>query len=338
MARTSRAVRSLSLASALAAIGTFGAPAAAQNAPGIHQDNGGLNGSLTRGDLEKLSGDHRNNSADAKDTPEERAKTKVQVAALLAALKITCDIGDAKLIVAGKTKSKAGGKDVDTRVYEVACIKAMGYLLEAQGADTALAVSCLASEEARAADLAKGRQPSYFCQLPLNADVYALVSGLIADGTGAECSVRSLQSFGHAESTHSDYSEVACTDGNGFLLRVPQPGYQAKTVVMSCNEAARQGIRCKMTDTVPAEPAVVTMQTFKEALAQNGVTCPVGQLRLVGQEEHLKRYVVEYLCTGKAAGTVAFIPLSGNATPFESQDCAAALADRGVKCMLAPAN
>jgi len=322
----------------IAMMAVLGAPALAQNGPGIPKDNGGLNGSLSRADLEKLSGDHKNNVLDPNDTPEARAKAKTQSAALLASLEISCDIGDAKLIVSGKTKSKTGGKDVDTRVYEVACHNAMGYLLETQGTEKPLGISCLTAEEARAADVAKGKEPSYFCQLPGNADVYAFVRWMIIDGTGAQCTVRTLQSFGRSESTHSDYSEVACADGNGFLLRIAQPGFQAKTVVMSCNEAARQNIQCKMTDAKPVEAPVVTTQTFKEALVNNGVRCPIGQLRVIGQEEHLKRYVVEYLCADQATGTVAFIPLTGNTNPFESQACAAAQADRGVKCSLAPMN
>jgi hypothetical protein len=338
MARTPRRLKALAFATPMIVTGFLSIPAQAQNAPGIHQDNGGLNGSLSRSDIEKLSGDHRNNPVDAtKDTPEERAKAKVQSAALLKLLQTPCDIGDAKLIAAGKAKPKNGGKEVDTRVYEVACNNAMGYLLEAQGTAMPLGISCLSAEEARAADVAKGKEPSYFCQLPGNADVYALVRWMIIDGTGAQCTVRTLQMYGRSESTHSDYSEVACVDGNGFLLRMAQPGFQAKTLVMSCNEAARQGIKCKMTDTAPDE-APVTTQTFKDALAHNGVTCPIGQIRLVGQEEHLKRYVVEYLCADQATGRVAFIPLAGNSNPYESEGCAVALSDRGVKCSLAPMN
>jgi hypothetical protein len=325
-------------ATAILMAGAFSPPALAQQGPGIHQDNGGLNGSLSRGDLEKLSGDHRNDAKNKNDTPEARAKAKTQSAGLLASLQLTCDIGDAKLVAAGKIKPKTGGKEVDATVYEVACNHAMGYLLEAQGTDTPLAISCLSAEEARAADAARGKEPSYFCQLPGNADVYAFVKGMIIDGTGAQCTVRSLQNYGHSESTHSDYSEVACTDGNGFLLRIARPGFDAKTVVMSCNEAARQNIKCKMTDAAPVDAPVVTTQTFKEALARNGVSCSIGQIRVIGQEEHLKRYVVEYLCVDQAIGTVAFIPLTGNTNPFESQGCAAALSDRGVKCSLAPMN
>jgi len=152
---------------------------------------------------------------------------------------------------------------------------------------------------------------------------------------GAQCAVRILQLFGRSASTQADYTEVACTDGKGFLLRIAQPGSPTKNIAMSCGDAAKQGIKCKLTDTGPAE-IPVTLQTFKEALAQNGVSCNIGQIRLVGQEDHLKRYVVEYQCTDQSTDRVAFLPLAGNTTPYESLDCTTALSSRGVACTLAP--
>ncbi|HEY2780415.1 MAG TPA: hypothetical protein VGI90_06565 [Steroidobacteraceae bacterium] len=306
--------------------------AQAQNPNATHQDNGGLNGSLSREDLQKLGGDHKN---EPKDTPELRAKAKTQSVALLESLKITCDASDAKLIVAGTIKPKGGSKQVDARVYEVACTHAMGYLLETQGSEPPIAISCLSAEEARAADVARAKEPSFFCKLPGNADVYGLVSAMIMEQAAAQCTVGKLQLFGRSASTHTEYSEVACTDGNGFMLRMAQPGFEAKTVVMSCRDAAKQNIKCKLTDPGPVE-AQVTAETLKDALAHNGVACSIAQIRVIGQEEHLKRYVVEYLCADKATGMVAFLPLPGNTNPFESQDCAAAAADRGVTCSLAP--
>lgn len=308
------------------------APIHAQNAPGTHQDNSGLNGSLSREDLQKLSGDRKN---EPKDTPEMRARAKTQSVALLESLKISCEASDAKLLVAGTIRSKSTAKEVEARVYEVACNHAMGYLLETQGKETPIAISCLSAEEARAVDVAKGKEPSFFCRLPGNADVHAWVSSMIVENTGAQCTVDKLQLFGRSASTHTEYSEVACTEGNGFMLRMAQPGFDAKPVVMSCREAARQNIKCKLTDPGPVD-APVTTETLKEALARNGVTCSIAQIRVVGQEEHLKRYVVEYLCADQATGKVAFVPLPGNTNPFESEDCAAARADRDVACSLAP--
>jgi len=317
------------VAMAICAINT---PVRAQNPNAVHQDNSGLNGSLSREDLQKLSGDRKN---EPKDTPEMRAKAKTQSVALLESLKISCDAGDAKLIVAGTIRPKSTGKEVEARVYEVACNHAMGYLLETQGKETPIAISCLSAEEARAIDVAKGKDPAFFCKLPGNVDVYGLVASMIVESSGSECAVGKLQLFGRSASTHTEYSEVACTDGKGFMLRMAQPGFDAKTVVMSCREAAQQNIKCKLTDPGPVD-AQVTTETLKDVLARNGVNCSIAQFRVVGQEQHLKRYVVEYLCADQATGKVAFVPLPGNTNPFESEDCAAALADRDVACSLAP--
>jgi hypothetical protein len=206
----------------------------------------------------------------------------------------------------------------------------MGYLLEVQGSATPIAISCLTAEEGRAADVAKARPPGYFCKLPENADVYALVASMIGASAGASCAVRDLQAFGHSESSLSDYSEVVCKDGKGYLLRIPLPGSASESLVMSCAEAASKGIKCRLTDAGPVETPM-TMDTFKAALAQNGVSCSIEQIRMIGQEDNRKRYVIEYRCANQPKAMVAFIPMQGNANPYESIDCADALS-HGVVC------
>jgi hypothetical protein len=312
-------------------------PALAQNAPGTHQDNGGINGSLSRGDLEKLNGDHKQDSVTdpSNDTPQARAKAKAQSAKLIEALHLACTLSDAQLVVAGTRKSAAGGKDVDTRVYEVACSGGAGYLLEAQGSETPVAISCLNAEVARAADVSKGVEPGFFCKLSENKDVYGNVSAMIATASDAPCVVRDLKFYGRSAATQSEYTEVACQDGKGYLLRSPLPGSTATAAVTSCRDAAKQGIKCRLTDTGPVETPV-TLETFKVALAQHGVSCKVDPLRMIGQEDHLKRYVVEYRCADQAADIVAFLPLEGNTNPYESIDCKTAAAEHGVTCQFAP--
>jgi len=54
---------------------------------------------------------------------------------------------------------------------------------------------------------------------------------------------------------------------------------------------------------------------------------------VVGQENVLKRYVVEFQCPQQPKGLVAFIPLNGNTAKFETLDCKAA-AKKGVTCQL----
>ncbi len=294
----------------------------AQNAPGTHQDNGGLNGSLTRGDLEKLSGDHaKDTGADAaKQTPQERAKAMTQSEKQLAALHVSCDVSDAQLVVSGTRKAAAGGRAIETNVYEAACRGALGYLLETQGTESPIAISCLSAEEARAADGAKGKEPGFYCKLPENKDVYGMVASLIAANAGANCEVANVQLFGRSASSVSEYSEVVCKDGKGFLLATALPGAQSKTTAMSCADAARQGIKCRLTDAGPVETPV-TLETFKSSLAQHGVSCNIAQIRMIGQETHLKRYVVEYRCEDQPMGMIAFLPLEGNTNPYETSDC-----------------
>jgi hypothetical protein len=313
----------------------FGGPASAQNIPGGNQrDNGGLNGSLSREDLEKLNGPKSVSHTDAsQNTPQARAKVKLQSEELVKALQLACDVIDAKLVVAGTSRTPADGKDVETRVYEVACRSGMGYLLEAQGSETPVGISCVAAEAARAADAAKGKKAGFFCQLPENRDVKA-VSTTVMAGAGTPCAVNDVRWFGRSSTTQSEYSEVVCDDGKGYLLRTALPGSQAQTTVVSCADAAKQGIKCRLTDSGPIE-SLVTLETFKGALAQNGVSCKIDQIREVGQEEIRKRYVVEYLCANQGAGAVAFIPLAGNSNRYESLDCTAA-ATRGVVCTLTP--
>ena len=329
--------RYLVIGAACIAALTGAATAFAQNTPGGNmEDNGGLNGSLSRADIEKLNGDRiKERKPDTGRDPQQAlAQAKEQSSKLLSALQLSCEISDAQLVVAGTRRLGPGGKEVESRVFEVACGGKIGYLLETQGSEPPVGISCLAAEEARAADVAKQKEPGFFCKLPGNRDVYALVTSLIAAGTGAQCNVQQLRYFGRSESTHSEYSEVACMGGNGFLLRTPLPGSTTTGLAMSCAEAAKQGIKCRMTDAGPVEKPV-TLDTFKEALAQHSVTCGTDQLRMIGQEDHRKRYVVEYRCGDPPEGKIAFIPLPGNSNPFETMSCSEA-AQQGLACLLGP--
>jgi len=316
----------------------LGGTVRAQNIPGGPEgNNGGLNGSLSRSDLERLGGAHGDDSTeDSKDPEKARANAKAQSEKLLKALEISCEVSDARLVVAGTRRHAAGGKPVEARVYEAACGGAMGYLLETQGTENPIGISCLSAEEARAADVAKGTDPGFSCTLPDNKDVYALVTSLIATGAGASCAVSTLQFFGRSASTRTEYTEVVCKNGEGFLLRTALPGSQAKTSVMSCSDAAKQGIKCRLSDGGPVE-SPVTLDTFKGALARHGVSCRIDQIRMIGQEEHLKRYVVEYRCADQPAGMIAFLPLGGNTNPYEAIDCSAA-ASRSLACKFTSAN
>ena len=267
------------------------------------------------------------------ETPEAHEKSRVQAEALITTLALRCEIRDVALVVSGTSKPAGSAKDDETRVYEVACADGLGYLLESRGTEAPVGLSCFAAEAARLADAAKGKAPGFYCKLPETRDVKAIAATLMA-GAGTACAVRELKWFGRSAGSKTEYTEVVCDDGKGFLLRTPLPGATLAASVMGCHDAARQGIKCKMTDPGPLEPEV-TLDTFKGALTSNGVACRIDQVREIGQEDVHKRYVVEYLCVGEHNGMVAYVPLAGNENPYEQVSCSVAVT-RGVLCILAP--
>ena len=325
--------RSARVLGALAVCLALTASAGAQNTPGgnLH-DNSGLNGSLSRADVERLSGPNANTAA-AQDTPEARARVQALGVQLLGKSNVACQSPEITLVVSGTNRSASTGQTQDAKVYEAACHDGLGYLLETRGSDAPLVVSCFAAEAGRVVDEQIGRPPGFFCKMPQNRDVKATAATLLA-GAGTACAVREWRWYGKSVTSQSEYSEVACEGGAGYVLRTPMPGSQTAPTVTSCADAVRQGISCRLTAVAPPPPEP-TLDSFRAALAQNGVACKVDQLREIGREQIHKRYVVEYLCANTPASRVALIPLADNDNPFQVLTCTTA-ADIGVECALKP--
>jgi hypothetical protein len=156
--------------------------------------------------------------------------------------------------------------------------------------------------------------------------------------------------LGQGGTPKADYTEVACADGQGFVLRTPTPGSIAGNIdVIGCKDAASHGAQCQLSaSSVPAAAAAAsaasaveqrpTLQWFKEALAKNGVSCDVKKARVVGRESIKRRYLVEFQCPQQPRGLVAYVPSPGDTTnPFESIDCDAA-AQRKITCQFLDAH
>src|SRR5258706_9123931 len=86
--------RAAALSAVIASAGLLSAAVLAQNTPGgTTRDNSGLNGSLSREDLEKLGGDRRGVPPDVvQGTPESRAKVRARSDALANALELPCEV------------------------------------------------------------------------------------------------------------------------------------------------------------------------------------------------------------------------------------------------------
>ncbi|MDR3527575.1 MAG: hypothetical protein P4L57_09865 [Rhizomicrobium sp.] len=256
------------------------------------------------------------------------AHAKQESTDLVKAAQLACDVTDAAQVAEGP--ATVDGKAVDTKTYETICGNGMGYFLISQPPASPSGFSCFAADAARAADIAQGKPSgSIICSLPQNADVKAMATAVLSHA-GISCQVRDLHWMGQSAKAHLEYTEVACMDGTGYVLTTAQPGSPAQPVATTCKDAATRGIMCKLTNS--GAPSL-TLQTFKDAIAQRNLVCDASAIRVVGQETIRKRHVVEFQCPQYPKGLIALIPLAGNTEPFETYDCAGA-AKHGIICKL----
>jgi hypothetical protein len=263
-------------------------------------------------------------------TDRERQSAKEESGKLISAIQLSCDPTDAMLV--GRGTAKSDGRTIELKAYEVTCSNLMGYLLVSQGPQRPAAMSCFAADARHTAGAAQGENSDLYCRLAANKDVKATAASLMTMA-GTQCAVSKVRWFGKNASSQTEYSEVACADGAGFLLKIPQTGPGAVSAV-SCQEAAKQGLNCHLTDGGPVS-APVSMQTFRDALKQNDVKCEPLNMRMIGRESVARRYVVEVQCQEQPNGLVAFIPIGGNTGKFETLDCPAAV-ERQIRCELTP--
>lgn len=287
------------------------------------------------------------NRKNIKDVPKKEDVMQ-RANELISAINLACQAKDAELV--GLNTDSSNGKIMQTSIYEVACSNGLGYFIASRdrikkegakpGAPVAAnitPITCITADGIHEQDIAKGEKSDFYCQLPGNGGGELKDMGeRLLTKAGVTCKVAQFKWFGSKAESKTEISEAACDNGTGYLLETALPGGNASPIAMNCNEAARKGLECKMTPVVMPP----TLLTFKEYLATTGVNCKIGgldqikdQVKVLGQESTRQRYVVEFKCPQQPKGLVAYIPLNGNTSPFETIDCASA-AKRGLTCKL----
>lgn len=294
-------------------------------------------GNISQEDLNKLE-DYANLSKRMTASDKDKGKTLKELLAedKAAATKIaaqilpSCQVHEAILATEGKVT--VDGKEVSTKTYEVSCSSGMGYFLVSQDPGKPYTISCFAADATRQADVEAGRKPGAVCQLPPNADVNAMATKLMSNA-GKTCAVTNHRWVGQNAASRVEFEEVACSNKTGYMLTVSLGGHSTPLHVSTCHASAMRGLPCKMSD----NGEIVTVDTFKNALEKHGVACDANDkdVRVIGQEKVQKRYVVEFKCSQRPKGLVAYIPLEDATAPFEAVDCAVA-AKRGAQCKLTP--
>jgi hypothetical protein len=253
-----------------------------------------------------------------KSIEELLAQDKADASALVASMKLQCTVANAVLM--------AVDASAHTKTFEVACASGAGYfLVQNEQPSAPLGFSCFAAEIARLTDIAAKREPGVACGLPENPGSKPMAETIL-QRAGKTCVVRDTK--WHGQSATTDFLEVACREGPGFVVRSPLPGSQSPLHVDTCVELTRIGFVCTLPGNDPTrEILIAALKPFK-------VSCDAESVRVIGHETVKRRQVVEYFCPKQQPrGLVVFLPAEGSNEPFEAVDCQAA-AKRQADCTL----
>jgi hypothetical protein len=232
----------------------------------------------------KASADAKKKSAVQCELPENQNLTPMaQVLAQKAG--IACTVQNSKW--RGLTKSGA-------EFIELACAAGQpGYLMSVpKGADTPTAQNCLQLNGAQ-------------CELTTPAQSNAWLASIAAK-SGRSCEVTKSRFVGVSKSDGSEYYEVGCAKGAGFMLDFDTHGALKRTI--ECADATALGGGCTLTDQATVQASA--LQTYGSKLKAIGVSCNVQKARLVGQTRNHED-VVEYACSDRPAGLVVAFPAPG---------------------------
>lgn len=285
-------------------------PPAENHQPADLTPKSGFDGGMSTDQLQKL-GDFMDmrNMLVGKDSEKSKMETLKETKKLIKKLNLSCDITDA--VQAAKGKSDTGA---EVKLYEVACSNAMGYLFVAQ-AEKATSISCFAADVTHADDLAKGQKSELYCQLADNKDLLANASKILSS-TSVNCDAVQVRWYGSSQATQTEYTEVSCKDGKGYLIQTALPGNTKPATSISCLDSVKKGLACKITDT-----GIVSLDDIAKELNKNSLNCPAEKIRVIGKEKIRKRYVVEAHCSDKTSGIIAFVPFEATANKFEAMTC-----------------
>lgn len=207
-------------------------------------------------------------------------------------------------------------------------------------------ISCFEAAGAPTAGSARSGGTDLSCRLPANANVDTMATAVMR-GAGTSCAARDVKWLGHSAAPDFDYTDVACTDGQEYVLRTPAPGSQGSIGVLTCRAASKLGAGCQLASggaasgtaesraaahPAPGSAARPDLQWFENAFARNGFACTMKNARIVGRESVRRRWVVEFQCAQHPRGVVAYVPSEGDTVnKFERIDCETA-ATRHLQC------
>lgn len=205
--------------------------------------------------------------------------------------------------------------------YEVACAGADGYFIDTavDGVAVSNTIPCLDAGEV---------QP---CQLTTPEKQLAGFQQRYGANIPAGCTPNQLRVAG--ANAEAKFYEITCNEGAGYFIRTLVTDGSFDRAI-ACADAMSIGDGCALTDTTAARAAAANQRG--QQLAALGVACQPTDTRLVGTENGgAGREVVEFACSDKPTGVVAFLSAS-DPSDSEAFDCITASL-RSLECSLTPA-
>jgi hypothetical protein len=198
------------------------------------------------------------------------------------------------------------------KLYEVACADGEGFVLMVSASPPPEADNCLAFTG------------NIKCTLTTPDQEMAAVNAVVA--SSGKCTVANKR-YVLSTTGGSDYYEVACSDGKGYMFAIDKTGKLAETI--PCAQAAQIGNGCTLTDSRQAE---TQQDSLYSVLAKKaGFDCTVSKYALFPQSDSTKD-IVEMACSNRPDGAVGIFPAQGAPRAY---DCLRSQ-DEGFKCSYTP--
>ena len=160
---------------------------------------------------------------------KSHAQAMMEAPPLIQQTGINCTPTDANFIVG---KSTEQGKQTNTKIYELVCQQGLGWMIFAPEGGAPNAFDCMALNTRKPAAGAKDNGAVY-CRLPQNENPMQGLQAVAAQA-GTNCPVAQGRWMGSSTDNKLDQYEIACSDGNAFVLQVPRAGSTQKLTSVSC--------------------------------------------------------------------------------------------------------
>ena len=244
---------------------------------------------------------------DAKTLEAQRGPGRKEAPAVIQSAGIPCTMTDARFIGNSKQKN-AAGKDIETKVYEVACKEGLGYALIAAPGEKTKAYDCLTLAD----------NASLTCQLPDNANPKQGFAQYLS-GSSRPCTISDARAMG-SNASGQNYYEVACKEGPGYIIKTPAVGAGGSAELVDCMAQVGTQMECKFTT---KQQVVAWIGQFAGKAKR---TCQVSDARAVGLDPKTGGIFYELGC-GSQPGFMVLADKGGNV--LRTIDCAKALGIAG---------